>query len=286
MYIGLYNFNLKIIKKLILSVIIILSSLSLEAQIGFKSKKLGDKMTGKFLDKTSKMIGIDDNLIFRKKFDFENYHYRYENDTISFTLDFISAPNTGLNSKNECENFDAVLSIRNKGGTDIKFRQAFAGTNRLINKKKLEDNLAPPLSGIYQISLADNVILQAISDKKGKMYGTIDGGCEFKNRIYAAGDPNSIGDIEASTIYIRYKVELYGSSAINNSLDFKFQDEFTLNLFDYEPSYVKLTANTNWTRNWRDSDQDYNTRLSEYLTENNVGGVFGNKKNKKDKKKN
>ena len=28
------------------------------------------------------------------------------------------------------------------------------GTNRLINKKKLEDNLAPPLSGIYQISLA------------------------------------------------------------------------------------------------------------------------------------
>ena len=83
-----------------------------------------------------------------------------------------------------------------------------------------------------------------------------------------------------------HKVELYGSSAINNSLDFEFQDEFTLNLFDYEPSYVKLTANTNWTRNWRDSDQDYNTRLSEYLTENNVGGVFGNKKNKKDKKKN
>ena len=36
----------------------------------------------------------------------------------------------------------------------------------------------------------------------------------------------------------------------------------------------------------RDADQDYNTRLSEYLTENNVGGVFGNKKNKKDKKKN
>ena len=26
--------------------------------------------------------------------------------------------------------------------------------------------------------------------------------------------------------------------------------------------------------------------LAKYLTENNVGGVFGNKKNKKDKKKN
>ena len=273
-------------KNLILSVIIILSSFSVEAQIGFKAKKLNDKMTGKFLDKTSQVIGIDDNLVFRKKFDLDNYHYRYENDTISFTLDFISKPNTGLKSKNECENFEAVLSIRNMGKTDIKFRTAWAGTNRLINKKKLEDNLAPPLSGIYEISLGDNVILKAISNKKGEMYGTIDGGCENKNRVYAAGDPNSIGDIEASTLYIRYKVELNSSMSINKSLNFEFQDEIILNLFDYEPSYVKLTANTNWTRNWRDSDQDYNTRLSEYLTENNVGGVFGNKKNKKDKKKN
>lgn len=273
-------------KNLILSVIIILSSFSVEAQIGFKAKKLNDKMTGKFLDKTSKVIGIDDNLVFRKKFDLDNYHYRYENDTISFTLDFISKPNTGLKSKNECENFEAVLSIRNMGKTDIKFRTAWAGTNRLINKKKLEDNLAPPLSGIYEISLGDNVILKAISNKKGEMYGTIDGGCENKNRVYAAGDPNSIGDIEASTLYIRYKVELNSSMSINKSLNFEFQDEIILNLFDYEPSYVTLAANTTWTKNWRDSDQDYNTRLSEYLTENNVGGVFGNKKNKKDKKKN
>ena len=40
-------------KNLILSVIIILSSFSVEAQIGFKAKKLGDKLTAKFLDKTS-----------------------------------------------------------------------------------------------------------------------------------------------------------------------------------------------------------------------------------------
>jgi len=264
-------------KKLVLSSIIILCSFNLEAQIGFKTKKLGDKMTGKFLDKTSQVIGIDDNLIFRKKFDMENYHYRYENDTISFTLDFISTPNTGLKSKNECENFEAVLSIRNMGKTDIKFRSAWAGTNRLINKKKLEDNLAPPLSGIYEISVGD-MFLKATTNKKGEMYGTIDGGCEYKNRVYAAGDPNSIGDIEASTIYIRYLVD--------QTSDFKFPDEITLNLFDYEPSYVTLTANTTWTKKWRDKDQDYNTRLSEYLTENNVGGVFGNKKNKKDKKKN
>ena len=140
-------------------------------------------MTGKFLDKTSEVIGINDNLIFRKKFDIDNYHYRYENDTISFSLDFISRPGTGIDSKNDCENYDAILSIRNIGDTDIKF-----------------------------------------------------------------------------------------------------PDEIILNLFDYEPSFIKLAANTNWSRDWRESDQDYNTRLSEYLTQNNVGGIFGNKKNKKEKK--
>jgi len=57
-------------------------------------------------------------------------------------------------------------------------------------------------------------------------------------------------------------------------------------LYDYEPNYLKLAVNTNWTKKIRDADPDYNTRLSEYLTQNNVGGVFGNKKNKKDKKKN
>ena len=265
-------------KKLVLSAIIILCSFNLEAQIGFKTKKLGDKMTGKFLDKTSEVIGLDDNYIFRKKFDMENYHYKYENDTISFTLDFISTPNVGLESKNKCENFDAVLSIRNMGETDIKFRTGLLGGNRLINKKKLEDNLAPPLYGIYEIAVGDNMLLNAITDKKGDIYGTIDGGCENKDRIYAAGDPNSIGDIEASTIYIRYEV--------NRSRSFEFPDEITLNLYDYEPNYLKLAVNTNWTKKIRDADQDYNTRLSEYLTENNVGGVFGNKKNKKDKKKN
>ena len=264
-------------RNILICLFIILSSLNAYAQIGFKVKKLNDKMTGKFLDKTSEVIGIDDNLIFRKKFDLENYHYRYKNDTISFSLDFISRPITGINSKNECENYDAILSIRNMGETDIKFRVPFAGSkNRLINKKKLEDNLAPSLSGIYEIKVNDNMLLKAKRNKKGDLYGTIDGGCEYKNRIYAAGDENSIGDIEASSLYIRYEVNL--------TRDIKFPDEIMINLFDYEPSFIKLSANTTWARDWRESDQDYNTRLSEYLTQNNVGGIFGNKKNKKDKK--
>ena len=87
-------------------------------------------MTEKFLDKTSEVIGINDNLIFRKKFDIDNYHYRYENDTISSALT-LSRPGTGIDSKNDCENYDAIFSIRNIGDTDIKFRVPFVQGKRI-----------------------------------------------------------------------------------------------------------------------------------------------------------
>jgi len=48
-------------KNLILSAIIILFSFNLEAQIEFKSKKLTDKMSGKLVDKTAQVVGIDYN---------------------------------------------------------------------------------------------------------------------------------------------------------------------------------------------------------------------------------
>ena len=85
---------------------------------------------------------------------------------------------------------------------------------------------------------------------------------------------------------MRYKVVPIDTKTKNKSLYFEFEDQYKIDLFDYEPNYVTLTANSIWNKNWRETDSDYAERLSKYLTENNVGGVFGNKKNKKDKKKN
>lgn len=286
-------------KNLILSVIIILSSFSVEAQIGFKAKKLGDKLNSKFLDKTSQAIGIDDNFIFRKKFEMENDQYIFENDTIRFTLNFISDPRstpdeqkTALKSLGRkemwCDDYDAVLEIRNLGGTDIKFRRGQRmgfgrdggkELKRVINAKKLDDNLAPSLWGIHKIVLNDRLMLEAISNPIGF-------DCQEKDRVYAVGDPDTYGDLENSALYMRYKVVPIDTKTKNKSLYFEFEDQYKIDLFDYEPNYVTLTANSIWNKNWRETDSDYAERLSKYLTENNVGGVFSNKKNKKDKKKN
>ncbi len=49
-------------------------------------------------------------------------------------------------------------------------------------------------------------------------------------------------------------------------------------------NYITLTANPNWSRKWRNSDPDYQKKLSDFMVQNDVA-IFGKKKNKKKKKK-
>tara|TARA_B100000029_G_scaffold435182_1_gene449012 strand:- start:1497 stop:2399 length:903 start_codon:yes stop_codon:yes gene_type:complete len=276
----------------------------LYSQIGFKAKKLNDKLNAKFIDKTTKVMGVNEYPLFKKKFEMENDQYIFENDTIRFTLNFISdssGPKPTKSSKyNEdgtlkrwCDDYDAILEIRNLGKTDIKFRRGqrlgFGRDDdgsgrgkelkRVINAKKLEDNLAPSLYGIYKIVLDDRLMLEAIGN-------TIDSGCEEKDRIYAAGDPNTYGDIENSALYIRYKVALRDLYTENKSLYFEFKDQYKVELLDYQPNYITLNENPSWSRNWRNEDSDYTERLNQYMVENDVAGVFGIGKKEKKKKKN
>ena len=52
------------------------------SQIGFKTKKLNDKFNAKFVDKTTKVMGVNEYPLFKKKFEMENDQYIFENDTM------------------------------------------------------------------------------------------------------------------------------------------------------------------------------------------------------------
>ena len=72
--------TIKINNNILISVLLILfiSSPSY-SQIVFKSKKLTDKLSGKFVDKATDVMGVDEGIFYRKKFEMENYHYKFQN---------------------------------------------------------------------------------------------------------------------------------------------------------------------------------------------------------------
>ena len=78
-------------------------------------------------------------------FEYENYHYRYENEIYSFTLDFINEPNekmtTSLESKSNSYN-TVKLTIKNNSDKDIIFGSK--NKRERIDNRKIEDVITMP----------------------------------------------------------------------------------------------------------------------------------------------
>ncbi len=220
----------KILTLLILFVSVSNTLLSQDNLKSKKSKKSKKKSLSKVTEKPVDIIVESDDISAIKKFDLENYHYKYENDSISITLTFIDKPGSestlgkALLTSNDqntnlfCDDYNAVLKIRNLGENDIKFKAGIKGRVP-IDLKKLENNISPPLWGIESIILNPRMRLIAnmvnmstrnnnSNFQNGSIYSSpmMDNSCIFKDKIYAAGDSSSLYDIDQSTIYVRYKL--------------------------------------------------------------------------------
>ena len=282
-------------------------------QARFKLKKFADKKLSKIMEKSVGLMGQDH---FGKlaEFEYENYHYRFENDTISYTLDFINDPRIKSNNliSNPESDFDEVrLNFRNKGNKDILFGRKNKRKN--IDDKKIEDVITMPE---YQFLYIDGL---------NGSYGT-NGFFNGKDRLYAAGDPNSYSDTELSSTSLKFAViekikvplteferavneaPIGATKWVNVENYITFPDEimihYRIDVNRYEKNYtvgsdfksdemlmkegklfsIKLVANPNWNRKWRISDPDYQKKLSDFMVENEVS-IFGKKKKKKKKKK-
>ena len=290
-------------------------------QVGFKLRKFKDKLSSKALEVgLEKGMGLDH---FGKlaALEYENYHYRYENEIYSFTLDFNSA-------KPEDSYKSIKLTIRNKSDKDIVFGSK--------NKRKRVD--AREIEGVITMPNFDFIVITAPIKRKGFSEGL------KRGRVYAKGDPKSFSDIELSSIYINYEplgtfeeynkriASLDASVEFNKRITEEYSQEELLNkaylksigrasgfpdeiIIRYENdinyfwpqitafksekwkkeeeerlvkegkiNYITLTANPNWSREWRNSDPDYQKKLSDFMVQNDVA-IFGKKKNKKKKKK-
>jgi hypothetical protein len=290
-------------------------------QAGFKLRKFKDKLSSKALEiGLEKGMGLDH---FGKlaALEYENYHYRYENEIYSFTLDF--------NSAKKADSYKSIkLTIRNKSDKDIVFGSK--------NKRKRVD--AREIEGVITMPNFDFIVITAPIKRKGFSEGL------KRGRVYAKGDPKSFSDIELSSIYINYEplgtfeeynkriasldlvveynkriTEEYSQQELLNKAYLKsigrasgFPDEIIIryeNDINYfwpqitafksekwkkeeeerlvkegKINYITLTANPNWSRKWRNSDPDYQKKLSDFMVQNDVA-IFGKKKNKKKKKK-
>ncbi|MFL2665974.1 MAG: hypothetical protein ACJ0NM_01120 [Flavobacteriaceae bacterium] len=288
-------------------------------QAGFKLRKFKDKLSSKVMEKgLEKGMGLDH---FGKlaALEYENYHYRYETEIYSFTVDFNNDPREKMNSLNSNSYNTVKLTIRNKSDKDILFGSK--------NKRKRVD--AREIEGVITMPDFQFIVIPGLSrnqpgvDQFGKE--------KNKDRLYAKGDPKSYSDTELSSIYINYEVidrvetsimelDLDGTdngrpvTIIKNNGGFDtyfkkveyykdFPDEINIryksdvNYFwgggfksderlerEGKLHYITLTANPNWSRKWRSSDTDYQKKLSDFMAQNEVS-VFGKKKNKKKNKK-
>ena len=302
--------------------ILLLIPLITFAQTGFKLKKLRDKLSSKVMEKgLEKTLGLDH---FGKlsAFEYENYHYRYENEIYSFTLDFINEPNekmtTSLESKSNSYN-TVKLTIKNNSDIDIIFGSK--NKRERIDNRKIEDVITMP---DFQFIIIPGLVRnQPQVDSFGKE--------KNKDRLYAKGDPSSYSDTELSSIYINYEVvdrvespvyeldadgtdngrsvKVIESNGGNKTFmkrvkNYKnFPDEINISYKsdvsyiwkggfksddklekEGKLNYISLTVNPDWSRKWRSSDPDYQKKLSDFMVENEVS-VFGKKKKKKKKKR-
>ena len=273
-------------------------------QVGFKLKKLADKKLSKVMDKSVGLMGQDH---FGKlaEFEYENYHYRFENDTISYTLDFINDPrlkSTTLTSKAESDYDEVKLNIRNKSNKDILFGRK--NKRKRIDDREIEGVITMPE---YQFLYIDGLFNGSLGNFLGK------------DRLYAAGDLNSYSDTELSSTSLKFtivkKVEVpliaterkkgdpIGATKWVNVENYTtFPDQIIIqyktdvNRFtggggksderlvrEGKLFSIKLVANPNWNRKWRVSDPDYQKKLSDFMVKNEVS-IFGKKKKKKKKK--
>ncbi len=244
-------------------------------QAGFKLRKLKDKLSSKIMDKgVEKVMGLDH---FGKlaAFEYENYHYRYENEIYSFTLDFNNNPPIA-------DSYNSVkLTIRNKSDKDILFG----------SKNKRERVDAREIEGLITMPDFQFIVIPKLNrnqpgvDKFGKE--------KNKDRLYAKGDPKSYSDTELSSIYINYEltgrnydfpdeIKVRYKSDVNYFWAGGFKSDERLEQ-EGKLNYITLTANPNWSRKWRNSDPDYQKKLSDFMVENEVS--VGKKKNKKKNKK-
>ena len=314
-------------KKLNIVLLLLIPLISF-TQVGFKLRKFKDKLSSKALEVgLEKGMGLDH---FGKlaALEYENYHYRYENEIYSFTLDFNSA-------KPEDSYKSIKLTIRNKSDKDIVFGSK--------NKRKRVD--AREIEGVITMPNFDFIVITAPIKRKGFSEGL------KRGRIYAKGDPKSLSDIELSSIYINYEplgtFEEYNKGIASRAASVEFNKKITkedfFNTKEYSQeellnkaylksigrasgfpdkiiiryendinyfwpqitafksekwkneeeerlvkegkiNYITLTANPNWSREWRNSDPDYQKKLSDFMVQNDVA-IFGKKKNKKKKKK-
>ena len=274
-------------------------------QVGFKLKKFADKKLSKVMDKSVGLMGQDH---FGKlaEFEYENYHYRFENDTISYTLDFINDPrlkSTTLTSKAESDYDEVKLNIRNKSNKDILFGRK--NKRKRIDDREIEGVITMPE---YQFLYIDGLFNGSLGNFLGK------------DRLYAAGDLNSYSDTELSSTSLKFttvkKVEVpmiaterkkgdpIGATKWVNVENYTtFPDQIIIqyktdvNRFtggggksderlirEGKLFSIKLVANPNWNRKWRVSDPDYQKKLSDFMVENEVS-VFGKKKKKNKNKK-
>ena len=270
------------------------------AQAGFKLKKFVDKKLSKVMEKSVGLMGQDH---FGKlaEFEYENYHYRFENDTISYTLDFINDPrlkSKTLISKPESDYNEVKLNIRNKSNKDILFGRK--NKRKRIDDREIEGVITMPE---YQFLYIEGLFNGSLGSFLGK------------DRLYAAGDPNSYSDTELSSTSLKFtvvdKIEvplnagdpIGATKWVNVENYITFPDEIMIvyktdvNRFtgggiksderlirEGKLFSIKLVANPNWNRKWRISDPDYQKKLSDFMLENEVS-IFGKKKKKKKKKK-
>lgn len=272
-------------------------------QVGFKLKKFADKKLSKVMDKSVGLMGQDH---FGKlaEFEYENYHYRFENDTISYTLDFINDPrlkSPTLTSKAESDYDEVKLNIRNKSNKDILFGRK--NKRKRIDDREIEGVITMPE---YQFLYIDGLFNGSVGNFLGK------------DRLYAAGDLNSYSDTELSstslkfTIVKKVEVPIIGTERkkgdpigatkwVNVENYTTFPDQIIIqyktdvNRFtggggksderlvrEGKLFSIKLVANPNWNRKWRVSDPDYQKKLNDFMVENEVS-IFGKKKKKKKK---
>jgi len=245
-------------------------------QAGFKLRKLKDKLSSKIMDKgLEKGMGLDH---FGKlaAFEYENYHYRYETEIYSFTLDFITNPPIA-------DSYNSVkLTIRNKSDKDILFG----------SKNKRERVDAREIEGVITMPDFQFIVIPKLNrnqpgfDQFGKQ--------KNKDRLYAKGDPKSYSDTELSSIYINYElagrnydfpdeINIRYKSDVNYLWQGMFKSDERLEK-EGKLNHITLTANPNWSRKWRNSDPDYQKKLSDFMVQNEVS-IFGKKKNKKKNKK-
>ena len=311
-------------KKLILLLLLLIPLISF-TQVGFKLRKFKDKLSSKALEiGLEKGMGLDH---FGKlaALEYENYHYRYENEIYSFTLDF--------NSAKIADSYKSIkLTIRNKSDKDILFGSK--NKRERVDAREIEGVITMP---DFQFIVIPNMNRnQSGVDTFGKQ--------KNKDRLYAKGDPKSLSDIELSSIYINYEplgtfeeynkriasldlvveynkriTEEYSQQELLNKAYLKsigrasgFPDEIIIryeNDINYfwpqitafksekwkkeeeerlvkegKINYITLTANPNWSRKWRNSDPDYQKKLSDFMVQNDVA-IFGKKKKKKKNKK-